>query len=228
MKAETKFKTRTSAWQLLKNDEGEFTGEVKAVIATLNVVDHQRDIILSGAIGKQEVVVSDYNHSSWGSFFGEKRLPIGEGRLYEYDGEAIFKGRLFIDMERPKEIMRLLANMKEKQEWSFSLHDVEGNYKHIPNPANPKGDEEIEVFEIKKVTVKEVSPVWMGAGINTRTLVAKSLLEQSRQEQEQEEGLEETKEQKYKEQIDTLTKENEDLRKKLKAQQNETAKALFR
>ena len=129
-------------------------------------------------------------------------------------------------MERPKEIMKLLVNMGDAQEWSFSLQNIEGKYKHIPDPNNPKGDEEIEVFEIKKVTVKEVSPVWMGAGINTRTLVAKSLLEQSRQEQE--EGLEETKEKEYKDKIDTLTKENEDLRKKLKAQKNETAKALFR
>ena len=214
--------------QLLKDDAGEFTGDVKAVIATLGVVDHHRDIILSGAIGKQEVAVSDYEHSSWPGFFGPGALPIGKGRVYEYGGEAIFEGKLFIHRPRAKEILQNLVDMGNLQEWSFSLHDVEGNYKHIPNPANPKGDEEIEVFEIKKVTVKEVSPVWMGAGINTRTLVAKSLLEQSRQEQEQEEGLEETKEQKYKEQIDTLTKENEDLRKKLKAQQNETAKALFR
>ena len=51
-----KIKTRTVPLQLLKDDAGEFTGDVKAVIATLDVVDHHRDIVLSGAIGKQEVV----------------------------------------------------------------------------------------------------------------------------------------------------------------------------
>ena len=40
-------------------------GEVRAVFATLDVVDSDGDVIRPGAIGDQEVLISSYGHGSW-------------------------------------------------------------------------------------------------------------------------------------------------------------------
>ena len=142
---------------------------VKAVFATLGVVDKHGDVILPGAIGKQDVILSAYGHNSWGNMFGGvAEAPIGKGKTYEEDNEAIFDGELF-STSASKDMYVILKELGENQEWSFSLHNVE--YRIVENYE----DSGKTVYELESIDVHEVSPVLMGAGINTRTLQVKSL-----------------------------------------------------
>ena len=51
-------------------------GLVRAVFATLNVIDEDGDVTLPGAFGEQSVKLA-----SWGHNWGE--LPVGRGRIFE-------------------------------------------------------------------------------------------------------------------------------------------------
>ena len=78
---------------------------------------------------------------------------------------AILEGEFFLDTTAGSDTFKTVKNLGPLGEWSFSLHDVvseRGTWKG--EPANL----------LKSIRVKEVSPVLMGAGINTRTLAAKS------------------------------------------------------
>ena len=159
----------TSDVELKAGEDGELTGEVKAVIATLDVIDHHGDVLLPGAVGKQDVAVSAYNHGSWPSFSGNGALPIGKGVIREAKNQhgkhVIFEGQLFMDDPEAARTMRLLKNMGGTQEWSFSLHDVKGGISQRDGR---------DVYEIKSVSVKEVSPVLKGASIGSRTVAVKA------------------------------------------------------
>jgi len=137
-------------------DEGAFT----AVFATLNVIDHDGDRILNGAIGNQNVVISAYGHGSW---MGE--LPVGKGRIYEQGDEAIVEGKFFLDTEAGGETYKTVKNVAELQEWSFALPEID--YQIVEEDGT-------HIREIKRIKVNEVSPVLMGAGVNTRLLSIKS------------------------------------------------------
>jgi hypothetical protein len=52
-------------------------GAVRAIISTMNVVDHDGDLVLPGAFGQQRVIISAYGHGSW-----QGALPVGKGRIY--------------------------------------------------------------------------------------------------------------------------------------------------
>ena len=68
-------------------------GQVSAVFSTFNVVDHDGDITLPGAIKDgTEVVISAYGHSShW------EKLPVGKGVIRTTDAEVILEGEFFMD-----------------------------------------------------------------------------------------------------------------------------------
>ena len=145
---------------VLKDFKAEDTGTFEAVFATLNVIDHDDDRILKGAIGAQEVIISAYGHGSWNG-----ALPVGKGKVSERNNEGIVKGSFFLDTEGGKETYLTIKNLAELQEWSFALPEmdwqmVEEDGRHIR--------------EIKRVKINEVSPVLMGSGIDTRTLAVKS------------------------------------------------------
>ena len=138
------------------------TGEVEAVFATLGVKDHDGDIILPGAIKDgSSVAISAYGHSVW-----KGDAPAGVGTIHEVDNELILKGRYFLDTDQGRNDFHTVKGLAEagKGEWSFGLLDIQatkGAYNGVSGNL------------IKSVDVPEVSPVFIGAGINTRTLVAK-------------------------------------------------------
>ncbi len=142
----------------LKADDA--AGTVEAVFATLNAVDHDGDRILPGAIGTQDVILSAYGHSSW---HGE--LPVGKGRVFERGDQAVFRGSFFMDTDAGEQTYRTVKNVDDLQEWSFALPEmdwqmVEEDGRHIR--------------EIKRVVIPEVSPVLLGAGVNTHTVSIKN------------------------------------------------------
>lgn len=138
------------------------TGEVEAVFATLGVKDHDGDIILPGAIEDgTTVAISSYGHSVW-----KGDPPAGVGTIHEVDNELVLKGRYFLDTDHGRNDFHTVKGLAEagKGEWSFGLVNIQatkGTHNGITGNL------------IKSVDVPEVSPVFIGAGINTRTLVAK-------------------------------------------------------
>lgn len=141
-------------------------GSFEAVFATLNVKDHDGDVIVPGAIGSQRVQLSVYNHGS--HYEGAAALPIGVGDIFERGDEAIIKGEF--DMSDPVAVrhyekIKYLVDKGFPQEWSFALRDIKGQW------GQHDGD---GVFFIQSVKVPEVSPVLEGAGIDTRVLSIKS------------------------------------------------------
>lgn len=140
-------------------------GTFEAVFATLNVRDHDGDVIVPGAIGKQRVQISQYNHGS--HWEGVHALPIGVGDAFERGDEAIVSGSFNLhnpDAKLTYETIKYLVGEGFKQEWSFALRDISGQW----------GEHDGEgVYFIQSVKIPEVSPVLEGAGIDTRVLAIK-------------------------------------------------------
>lgn len=142
-------------------------GEVSAVFSTFGVVDKEGDVTLPGAIEDgAEVVISSYGHTSWSG-----GLPVGEGRIRTTDSEAILDGRFFLDTQAGKDTFRVIKQLGEKQEWSYGFQ--------IEDAADETRDG-VPVRVLKSLKVFEVSPVLVGAGQNTRTLMVKAADEKER------------------------------------------------
>lgn len=139
------------------------TGEVEVVFATLGVKDLDGDIILPGAIEEgASIDISGYGHAVWK---GDR--PVGVGSIHEVGDELVMKGRYFMDVDEARNDFHTVKGLAEagKGEWSFGLI----------NTVSTKGTHNGQTGNlISSVEVPEVSPVWKGAGINTRTLVAKN------------------------------------------------------
>ena len=139
--------------------EGE-AGLAIARFATLNVRDHDGDVTLPGAFGKQTVLLADWAHDS--------RSPsIGRADIHEEGNEALGDIRFNMKMFRGNEAYQSIAMSQELQEWSYAYQ--------IPEGGAYRGDfEGQQVRFLKSVKVMHLSPVEQGAGINTATLDIKS------------------------------------------------------
>jgi hypothetical protein len=139
-------------------------GEVSAVFATLNVKDADGDVTPNGAFEDgAEVVISSYQHTSWGG-----ALPVGKGRIRETKAEAVLDGRFFMDTQVGRDTFTVVKQLGGRQEWSYG-YDV------LDSDRGKFGGEDVRF--LKKLKVHEVSPVLVGAGVNTRTLAVKALME---------------------------------------------------
>jgi HK97 family phage prohead protease len=147
-------KTITSgSLQLKQEQEGEFS----AVFATLNVIDKDGDVITPGAITNgQRVRISAYNHSSWGN-----ALPVGKGVVTEQGEELVVDGQFFLDTQAGAETYKTVKNLEALTEYSFGF-DV--------TDAEPGQMDGQRVRFLKGLNIYEVSPVLLGAGVNTRTV----------------------------------------------------------
>lgn len=134
-------------------------GEVEAVFATLNVVDSHGDLTRTGAFDPEDVRISAYGHESW---YGQ--LPVGRGAIEERGDEAIFKGAFFMNTTAGRDTFNVVTAMGSLQEWSYGFDVLESSYGEIDGKA---------VQFLDKLKVHEVSPVLIGAGVNTRTLGVK-------------------------------------------------------
>lgn len=138
------------------------TGEFEAVFATLGVIDKDGDVIEKGAIDDgRQVVISAYGHSVW-----EGERPVGTGTIHEINDELVVKGRYFLDVPTAADDFNTVKALAEESqgEWSFGLMDVKSERGKL-------GDESANF--LKAITVPEVSPVFIGAGVNTRTTMTK-------------------------------------------------------
>lgn len=150
---------RTKNLKSLAIDDAD-AGEVSAVFATLNVVDSHGDVTRSGAFASEDVRISAYGHESW---YGQ--LPVGRGSIREQGDEAIFTGKFFMETTAGRDTFHVVKAMGELQEWSYGFDVIEAAHGEIDGKS---------VQFLDKLKVHEVSPVLIGAGVNTRTLGVKS------------------------------------------------------
>lgn len=144
-------------------------GYVEAVFSTFNVIDHDGDVTEPGAFEKGAPVrVSAYGHRSW-----QGVLPIGRGEIDTTESEAVLKAQLFVNTTAGRETFEVLKGMGDLSEWSYGFE--------ILAKRNGQFDEK-DVRFLEKLKVNEVSPVLLGAGINTRTLALKDYEELSEDE----------------------------------------------
>lgn len=136
-------------------------GLVEAVFSTFNVIDHDGDVTLPGAFTDgEEVRISAYGHASWGS-----ALPVGKGRIRADSDRAVLEGEFFLNTATGRDTFEVVKGLGGLQEWSYGFDVVE---------AESGQHDGKDVQFLKKLKVYEVSPVLLGAGIDTRTLAVKS------------------------------------------------------
>lgn len=140
-------------------------GEVSAVFATFNVIDKDGDVTFPGAFTEgQEVLISHYAHKFW-----QGALPVGTGRIRTTKAEAILDGQFFMNTTAGRDNFEVVKAMGGRQEWSYGFDVL--NPPEVVTFAGRKAN------ALRKMHVHEVSPVYEGSGINTRTLAMKALAE---------------------------------------------------
>lgn len=143
-------------------------GTVKAVFATLNVVDKDGDVTVPGAFKSGEpCVISDWNHSSW-----QGARPVGKGTIREVGNEAVFEGQFFMNTSAGRDAFETVKAMSDNGpgcEWSYGF-DILDSEPAQKNSSLGEGHRRT----LKSMRVHEVSPVMVGAGVGTRVLSMKS------------------------------------------------------
>jgi hypothetical protein len=160
--------TKTTIGAVQVKDEAQ--GLVSAIIATLGVVDSDQDITYPGAFkGNDLVDVSSYGHQIWTG-----GVPVGEGSIRETRKEAIVEARFYLETDEGRNTFNLIKARGARQEWSYG-YDV----LNAPETVTVGG---VQARALRKLAVHEVSPVWRGAGVGTRTLSAKARREAAAEE----------------------------------------------
>ncbi len=138
-------------------------GLVTAVFATFNVKDSDGDVTVPGAFEDgADVVISAYGHKSW-----DGALPVGVGTIRTTKTDALLDGQFFLDTAAGSDTFVAVKRLSERKlgQWSYGYDPVKFSF----------GEHEGErVRFLEQQKVHEVSPVLLGAGVNTRTLAAKS------------------------------------------------------
>jgi hypothetical protein len=138
-------------------------GEIEAKVATLEVIDKDGDIIRKSALPKAATVaMSAWGHDAvWGA------RPAGSGKLRTEGKHLVFDGRAFLTTWNGKETFETLKQYPEA-EWSFGFR--------ITGWEEPTDDERKQGAwrVITKMEAFEVSPVLIGAGLETGTRSLKS------------------------------------------------------
>ena len=135
-------------------------GKGVAVIATLNVIDKDQDVTLRGAFGNQPaklVPAHDWAH-----------VPLGKAAISESGNEVLAEFQINMGLTSGQEWYKALKfdleNGPPLQEWSYGFQI---------NSAEFGRFEDQEVRFLKSLKVYEISPVIVGAGVNTRTVAIK-------------------------------------------------------
>lgn len=143
--------------EIKDSDRGEFS----AVIATYGVVDSDGDITEPGAHDDGAIVpVSSYGHGSWSG-----ALPVGKATLRTTKTETIAEGQFFMNTTHGYDTFQTVKELGGLGQWSYGYDVLEAD------SAERDGK---RVRILKSQLIHEVSPVLVGAGVNTRTLATKN------------------------------------------------------
>ncbi len=137
----------------LKADPAE-AGQFVATFATLNVIDKDGDVTVPGAFRDGQAV----RIARWGHNWAD--LPVGKGTIRADQERAWVEGEFFLDTQMGKDTYLTVKNLGELQEWSYGF-DI------VKRSSGKFADRDVQFLEA--LDVHEVSPVMLGAGINTGT-----------------------------------------------------------
>lgn len=146
-------KTKTFRAPIELKEDGD-EGEFRAVFSTFNVVDHDGHVTVPGAFEDGQKVRISY----WGHRWHD--LPVGRGEIHADKEKAWVDGRFFLDTQMGKETYLTVKHLDELQQWSYGF-DI--------NEAERGVFQDQDVQFLRQLTVHEVSPVMLGAGIGTHT-----------------------------------------------------------
>jgi len=161
----------TTGWKAAKPSrfalDGEKEGDVLVAFAKADGVTVDRDghITDPGAFPSKRVPISSYGHTSWPD--KGARLPTGLTEIGEEAGEALAKGRFFLDTTHGLDTYRTVKALGDLQEWSYG-------YRILAHLREKASSGTKMLLRLKKLDVHELSPTLVGAGIGTRTLAIKS------------------------------------------------------
>lgn len=159
---EIKTRVRT---EIKDADKGTFI----AIFSTLNTKDHDGDVTMPSAFESgAKMPVSSYGHSSWSG-----RLPVGKASIVVTAKEAQAHGQFFLDTQDGADTFRVVKSLAEDGmgEWSYGYDPVKVSYGQWPVEGDEPKD---QVRFLEGLKVHEVSPVLLGAGIDTMTVSAKA------------------------------------------------------
>jgi len=146
-------------------------GNVEFVVATLNVVDHDKDVTLPGFFGHQDVQVLPAHDRT--------HVPLGKGVIREEGQEAIASVKFNLDIPAARDWH---SAIKFDMEHPPSLQEYSYGFRVRPGGAKSGSFEGQSVNFLQPLEdgtpggdVFEVSPVLRGAGMGTRTLAVKGL-----------------------------------------------------
>lgn len=139
-------------------------GIVRAVFARTEQLDRHKDWTLPGAFGEQKVRISAYGHKTTTSGV----LPVGKGVIKEVGNLAVADLQFFMGIAAGREHFEVIKAMGDMQEWSYGFAVKEVGT--LTDALRQKGVSRV----LAKLEVHEVSPVLVGAGFNTQTLMVKA------------------------------------------------------
>lgn len=147
--------------------KSEDKGEVVAIVATLGVVDKDGDVIMPGAVPPEgsRVKLSGYNHD----VITDGAAPVGKGVITEEGDKLIFKGNFFMSTQRGREAFLTTKELGQEGEWSFGFPRAV-KAADMTDEWRSKGAKRV----IAGLNPIEASPVFVGAGWGTQTLLTKS------------------------------------------------------
>lgn len=137
-------------------------GLVEAIFSRFDVIDSDGDVTRPGAFTDGAPVrISAYGHGSWMG-----ALPVGKGVIRVRDDVAILDGGFFLDTTHGRDHFEVVKQMGELQQWSYGYDVKRFSFGEF------EGEEDVRFLE--ELEVHEVSPVLLGAGVDTQTLAVKS------------------------------------------------------
>ncbi len=141
-------------------------GEVVAVVSTLDHVDRDGDVILSGAIPHGSTVkLSAYGHD----VITEGRPPVGHGVVNIEGNRAVLNARYFMSTERGRDAFNTVRELGSESEWSIGF-SKQVKTSPMTDAWKAKGARRL----IAGLVLYEASPVFMGANAQTGTVSAKA------------------------------------------------------
>lgn len=135
-------------------------GAFTAIFSTLNVIDKDQDVTVPGAFKHgQAVRIAQWGHD-W------MALPVGKGVIYADEQKAWVDGQFFLDTPHGQATYQTVKGLGDLQEWSYGFQIEQADFGEFNGET---------VRYLRALDVTEVSPVMVGAGVNTRTTDIKSM-----------------------------------------------------
>ena len=149
-------------------------GALSMVVATIGAVDKHGDVFVEGSVGRQDVLISQFQHSIWSG-----GLPIGKGVMYESGNQILCEAQLNMELE-------IARNTYSAIKFAQELIEVSTGFKLLKYSFGQQDGQ--TVCYLEQVKAHEASPVIVGAGVGTGVVAMKSA-ELQAYEQEQRKAL---------------------------------------